>query len=69
MGIYNGEPKVMGWFCSPKTEKEEIVLLSEVVPKNTKYNYTKWAVNALTAWENTRVNKKSAAGNRWKQRT
>ena len=44
-------------FCSPKTEKEEIVLLSETVAKNTKYN-TKWEVNAFTAWQNTRVNRK-----------
>ena len=25
-------------FCPPKTEEEEISLLSETVPKNTKYN-------------------------------
>ena len=47
-----------GRFQSPKTEKEEVALLSETVPKNTKYN-TKWAVNAFTAWQNTRVNKKA----------
>ena len=47
-----------GRFRSPKTEKEEIALLSETVPKNTKYN-TKWVVNAFTAWQNTRVNKKA----------
>ena len=46
-----------GRFRSPKTEKEEIALLSETVPKNTKYN-TKWEVNAFTAWQNTRVNRK-----------
>ena len=45
-------------FHSLKTEKEEVALLSETVPKNTKYN-TKWAVNAFTAWQNTRVNKKA----------
>ena len=45
-----------GRFRSPKTEKEEIALLSKTVPKNTKYN-TKWAVNAFTAWQNTRVYK------------
>ena len=28
-----------GRFRSPKTEKEEIALLSETVPKNTKYIY------------------------------
>ena len=39
-----------GRFRSPKTEKEEIALLSETVPKNTKYN-TKWAVNVFTAWQ------------------
>ena len=47
-----------GRFRSPKTEKEEIALLSETVPKNTKYN-TKWVVNAFTARQNTRVNKKA----------
>ena len=47
-----------GRFRSPKTEKEEIALLSETVRKNTKYN-TKWAVNTFTAWQNTRVNKKA----------
>ena len=50
-----------GRFRSPKTEKsekEEVALLSETVPKNTKYN-TKWALNAFTAWQNTRVNKKA----------
>ena len=45
-------------FRPPKTEKEEILLLSETVPKNTKYN-TKWAVNVFTAWQNTRMNKKA----------
>ena len=40
-----------GHFRSPKTEKEEIALLSETVPYNTKYN-TKWAVNVFTAWQN-----------------
>ena len=45
-------------FHYPKTEKEEVALLSEMVPKNTKYN-TKWAVNAFTAWQKTRVNKKA----------
>ena len=45
-------------FCPPKTEEEEISLLSETVPKNTKYN-TKWAVNVFTAWQNTRMNKKA----------
>ena len=47
-----------GRFRSPKTEKEEIALLTETVPKNTKYN-TKWEVNAFTAWQNTRVNRKA----------
>ena len=46
-------------FRPPKTEEEEISLLSETVPKNTKYN-TKWAVNVFTAWQNTRINKKSS---------
>ena len=45
-------------FRPPKTEEEEISLLSETVPKNTKYN-TKWAVNVFTAWQNTRMNKKA----------
>ena len=47
-----------GRFRSPKTEGEEIVLLSETVHKNTKYN-TKWAVNVFTPWQNTRMNKKA----------
>ena len=38
--------------------EEEIFLLSETVPKYTKYN-TKWAVNVITAWQNTRMNKKA----------
>ena len=33
-------------FCPLKTEEEEIYLLSETIPKNTKYN-TKWVVNVL----------------------
>ena len=33
-----------------------MALLSETVPKNTKYN-TKWAMNVFTAWQNTRMNK------------
>ena len=45
-------------FRPPKTEEEEISLLSETVPKNTTYN-TKWAVNVFTAWQNTRMNKKA----------
>ena len=45
-------------FRTPKTEEEEISLLSETVPENTKYN-TKWAVNVFTAWQNTRMNKKA----------
>ena len=45
-------------FRPPKTEEEEIFLLSETGPKNTKYN-TKWAVNVFTAWQNTRMNKKA----------
>ena len=45
------------WFRSPKTGKEETALLSETVPKNTKYN-SKWAVKAFTAWQNNRVNTK-----------
>ena len=55
-------------FRPPKTEEEEISSLSETVPKNTTYN-TKWAVNVFTAWQNTRMNKKSAAGNSLTQRT
>ena len=55
-------------FHLPKTEEEEISLLSETVPKNTKYN-TKWAVNVFTAWQNTRMNKKCTVGNIWRQRT
>ena len=46
-----------GRFRPPKTEEEEICLLSETVPKNTKYN-TKWAVNVFIAWRSTRMNKK-----------
>jgi len=45
-------------FRPPKTEEEEISLLSETVPKNTTYN-TKWAVNVFTAWQNTRMKKKA----------
>ena len=45
-------------FRPPKTEEEEISLLSETVPKNTKYN-TKWAVNIFTAWQNTIMIKKA----------
>ena len=45
-------------FRRPKTEEEEISLLSETVPKNTTYN-TKWAVNVFTAWQSTRMNKKA----------
>ena len=45
-------------FRPPKTEEEEISLLSGTVPKNTKYN-TKWAVNIFTAWQNTRMKKKA----------
>ena len=51
-----------GRFRSPKTEKEEIALLSEMVPKNMKYN-TKWVVDAFTSWQNARVNKKRS----WKR--
>ena len=46
-----------GRFHSPKTEKEEIALLFETVPKNTKYN-TKWTVHVFTAWQ-TRMNRKA----------
>ena len=46
-----------GRFRSPKTEAEEIALLSETVPKNMKHN-TKWVVNVFTTWQNTRMNKK-----------
>ena len=35
-------------FRPPKTEEEEISLLSETVPKNTKYN-TKWG-GAVASW-------------------
>ena len=49
---------VIGRFRSPKTEAEEISLLSETVPKNTKYN-TRWAVNDFNSWQNTRMNKKA----------
>ena len=45
-------------FRPPRTEEEEISLLSETVPKNTKYN-TKCAVNVFTAWQNTRMNEKA----------
>ena len=41
-----------GRFLSPNTEAEEIALLSETVPKNTKY----WAVNVFTTWQNMRMN-------------
>ena len=47
-----------GRFRSPKTEAEAIALLSETVPKKTKYN-TKWTVNDFTTWKNTRMNKKA----------
>ena len=47
-----------GRFRYPKTEAEEIALLSETVPKNTKYN-SKCAVNVFTTWQNTRMNKKA----------
>ena len=47
-----------GRFRSPKTEPKEIALLSETVPKNTKYN-SKWAVDVFTTWQNTRMNKKA----------
>ena len=45
-------------FRPPKTEEEEISLLSETVPKNTQEN-TKWAVNVFTAWQNMRMNRKA----------
>ena len=48
---------VTGRFRSPRTEAEEIALLSETVP-GTKYN-TKWAVNVFTTWQKTRMNKKT----------
>ena len=57
-----------GRFRSPKTEEEEIALLSEAVPKNTKYN-TKWAVHVSTAWENTRMNQINATENTRRKRT
>ena len=47
-----------GRFRSPKIEADIIALLSETVPKNTKYN-SKWAVNVFTTWQNTRMNKKA----------
>ena len=47
-----------GRFRSPKTESEEIALLSETVPKNTKYD-SKWAVNVFTTCQNTRMSKKA----------
>ena len=43
---------------------EEIALLSETVPKNTKCN-TKWTVN-LAEHE---IEQKSAVGNSWRERT
>ena len=55
-------------FRPPKTEEEEISLLSETIPKNTKYN-TKWGVNVFTAWQNTRMNKKAQLETSWRQRT
>jgi len=56
-------------FRPPKTEEEEISLLSETVPKYTTYN-TKWAVNVFTAWRKLYENEqKSAVGNSWTQRT
>ena len=48
-----------GRFRSPKTEAEEIALLSETVRKNTKCN-TKWTVHDFTTWQNTKMNQKSA---------
>ena len=47
-----------GRFRSPKTEAEEIALLSETVRKNTKCN-TKWTVHDFTTWQNTKMNKKA----------
>ena len=65
--IFKIASKATARFRQPKTEEEEISLLSETVPKNTKYN-TKWAVNVFTAWQNTRMNKKAqletSGGNR-----
>ena len=54
-------------FRPPKTEEEEISLLSETVPKNTRYN-TKYGERfyCLTEYENEQ---KSAVGNIWGQRT
>ena len=54
-------------FRPPKTEEEEISLLSETVPKNTVYN-TKWAVNVLLSgrireWTKKRNWKHHAGGN------
>ena len=58
-----------GRFRSPKTEAEEIALLSETVPKNTKYN-SKWAVNVFTSYLAEHENEqKSAVGNSWRERT
>ena len=58
-----------GRFRCPKTEAEEIALLSETVPKNTKYN-TKWAREerfySLAEHENEQ---KSAEGNNRRERT
>ena len=51
-----------GRFRSPKTEAEEIALLSETVPKNTKCD-SKWAVNVFTTCQDMRMNKKAP----WKQ--
>ena len=56
-----------GRFRSPKTEAEEVALLSETVPKNTKYN-TKGGERFcyLAEHENEQ---KSAVGNSWRERT
>ena len=51
-----------GRFRSPKTEAEEIALLSETVPKNRKYN-SKWAVNVFTTWQNKKAQLETVGGN------
>ena len=55
-------------FRLPKTEEEEISLLSETIPKNTKYN-TKWAVNIFTANSLVKLQSKPGNGTLLRRRT
>ena len=48
--------KMAARFRAPKSEDEERLLLSKVVPKNTTYN-TKWCLKVFTEWQQRRQNK------------